>query len=297
MEKGDDIVWTKGKRLLLFFILIFLLLFMLTASEPTKYIPNTRYWFDGLSERMIVYAAGYIFRIEYDFVVRILSDSLGLGIHVFNLGIIAFILSLGIDWKVGDRLNCNKIYNLLLVIIAYYLAFQMLYYGFNKVFKCQFFLPEPNILYTTVGETSKDLLFWTVMGSSYSYTVFGGCLELLAAILLLNKKTRLLGALVCVVIMSNVVAINFCFNISVKFYATFFLLLALLLITPYAKSLYYFFVRQEFIPTDIGEEIIATKKQKWVKFIVIWVLLFEVLAPYVLANNFNDDLQERPPLH
>ena len=41
--------------------------------------------------------------------------------------------------------------------VAWFLALQLLQYGFDKVFKHQFYLPEPNTLYTPLGLLPPDL--------------------------------------------------------------------------------------------------------------------------------------------
>jgi hypothetical protein len=198
-------------------------------------------------------------------------------------------------------LNYDKISYAFYTYVRYYLALQLFLYGFNKVFKCQFFLPEPNTLYTLVGETPKDLLFWSAMGSSYFYTVFGGVMEVLAASLLLFRKTYLLGSLMAFGILSNVLAINLGFNISVKLYASFFLFLSFTLILPYLQSLYTFFIQQKFIKSTLWIPAFSTKKRQiqysLIKTISIWLLLFEALVPYFQVNNFNDDAQERSLFH
>jgi hypothetical protein len=140
------------------------------------------------------------------------------------------------------------------------------------------------------------------MGLSYGYTVFAGALEVLAGALILFRKTRTLGLLVAVGILSNVVAINFGFDISVKVYSLFLLYLALLLLSPQWMGLYQFLVLQQStqlkplppacasLPTPPKWRIIA-------KSLVVVLLLSETLLPYIQAGNFNDDTYPRPALH
>ena len=65
----------------------------------------------------------------------------------------------------------------------------------------------------------------------------GVILQVIAASLLLFKKTRTIGILITIGILTNVVAINFSFDISVKIYATFLFFLAILNYTSNKKSL------------------------------------------------------------
>ena len=109
------------------------------------------------------------------------------------------------------------------VIIRYYLAYQLMHYGFNKVFKWQFFLPEPNIVYSQIGWVSRELLYWSAIGSSYWFTVIAGGLEVLAGACLLFRKSLRIGLVLSLILLSNVVLINFTFNISVKLFSLFLL--------------------------------------------------------------------------
>lgn len=188
------------------------------------------------------------------------------------------------------------------LILHYYLALLLLKYGFDKVFKVQFYLPEPNTLYTPLGQLSKDILFWSTMGLSYGYTIFAGVLEVLAGALILFRKTRTLGLLVAIGILGNVVAINFGFDISVKVYSLFLFFLALLLSSPQWMRLYQFLVLQHTTQLKPTPQVLASlpKPQKWrtvVKSLVVALLLTETLLPYIQAGNFNDDTYPRPLLH
>jgi hypothetical protein len=279
---------------------IFVLLFTSSFSTPTYYIPNLRPYTDPIFEQLVLWTGTFIFRIQEPFIYQLTSDSTGAFIHTFNLIILAF-LGAWLWGRIQPSLNYSKFSYAFYTYVRYYLALQLFLYGFNKVFKCQFFLPEPNTLYTLVGETPKDLLFWSAMGSSYFYTVFGGMMEVLAASLLLFRKTYLLGSLMAFGILSNVLAINLGFNISVKLYASFFLFLSLILVLPYIQSLYTFFIHQKFIKSKVWVPVFSTKKRRiqysLIKTISIWLLLFEALVPYFKVNNFNDDAQERPLFH
>ena len=109
------------------------------------------------------------------------------------------------------------------VLVSNMLAFFLLRYGFDKLFKHQFYLPEPNTLYTPVGLLSKDILFWTSMGTSHSYNVFMGLIEIIPAFLLFFKRTRMLGGLISFAVLLNVLMINIGFDITVKILSSFLL--------------------------------------------------------------------------
>lgn len=291
--------WSNRQKYLFRVIWIFVGLFMITLSESTTHIPSIRIFTDPIFEQLVRWTTKVVFNIQEPIIYQLTSDSVGSFVHVIHIALFSLIGA----WfwgQIQPNLNYQRISYWSWVAGSYYLSLQLYLYGFNKVFKYQFFLPEPNTLYTLVGETPKDLLFWTVMGSSYGYTVFGGLLEVLAASLLLFRKTRLLGALFSLGIMGNVVAINFGFNISVKLYSSFLLLLSALLTMPFARPMYAFFIHQKQLNNTWFPDYQHQPKntiRMIVKILVIWLLLFESLAMYFIANNFNDDLEARPPFH
>lgn len=281
-------------------ILLFVPLVALSISDRFIYLPHWRDWTDPMATALVEWSAKWLWGINYSFISGLHSDSLGSYIHVGNMALIALLL--GGIWQYWKREALStKTWAWFNSFVAYYIAWQLLLYGFNKVFKYQFFLPEPNTLYTTVGQTPRDLLFWSAMGASYGYTVFAGILEVLAAILLLFRPTRLLGALLSAGIMANVLAINLGFNISVKLLSSFLLGLSLILIAPYGKQLYNLLIHKTgTAPHPYAPNLHTNTKTRWqqlAKIIVLWCLFFEVLGPYFEQQNFNDDLQARPAFH
>ncbi|MFT7614359.1 MAG: putative membrane protein YphA (DoxX/SURF4 family), partial [Parvicellaceae bacterium] len=137
----------------------------------------------------------------------ILSDSANMYLLCFLCSVVSLLLAIIWVWKLKEKLKIEKWTFWFLQIARYYLVIQMFQYGLNKLFKFQFYFPEPNTLFTTIGNSTKDILFWSSMGSSYEYTVFAGLIEILAASLLLFRKTRVLGALLLSGIMINVIMI------------------------------------------------------------------------------------------
>ncbi len=213
---------------------------------------------------------------------------------LIGIALLSSILSMA--FKLIKLPNTELLFN---AIINYYIALMLLKYGFDKVFKAQFYLPEPNILFTPFGNLSKDILYWSVMGTSYWYSFFAGVLEIIAVILLLFSRTRILGLLLALAIISNVLAINFGFNITVKLFSTFLLFLIVLQTGPHLRSLFQYFVlkRNNQLKPEKSFLVLFPFWRVFLKSFVIGVFLLEALVPHLRASNFNDDLAERPFLH
>ncbi|MEY3236229.1 MAG: hypothetical protein RI883_330 [Bacteroidota bacterium] len=225
------------------------------------------------------------------------SDSKGL----YFLVSFAIILSIVITpflLRFVKIIHLEKFKSVITIIATYYLAIILLKYGFDKVFKAQFYLPEPNILYTPFGKLDKDILFWSTMGTSYSYNLFMGFMEIIPAILILFKRTRQIGLLVSLGVLINVFAINLSFDISVKLFSGFLIILNLYLLIPTLKTMWNLFVlKKESIFIEQMDFSIAKSTEIILKSILICILILESLFPYLNSGNFNDDFAKRPFLH
>ena len=278
---------------------IFVIGFIIALPFPFYILPDIGKFlspfFESINEFWVT-----VINVDEGSFLRIISDSTGLYLHLITLFIVSVFGSL--VWTLIQRNKSNaKLKKWFHTGVAHYLALILFKYGFDKVFKHQFYLPEPNTLYTPLGELSPDILFWSSMGSSYHYSVFSGLIELLPAILLLFKKTRLLGGLIAMAVLVNVVMINFGFNISVKVYSLFLLFLSLIVIAPNFKQLYSFFLTNKQVNQQLEEVKFKSNKQLLIysitKSVVIGLILFESLGGYFEIGNFNDDTYPRPYLH
>lgn len=229
------------------------------------------------------------------------SDAPALYWLLVILGIASMVLVVLIG-KVRSLRSCRvSLIATCRVVCCYYLSLQLLKYGFDKVFKAQFYLPEPNILYTPLGQLDKDILFWSTMGTSWSYNVLMGLMEIIPAVLLLFRRTRIIGLFLTAGVLVQVVMINFSFGITVKLFSTFLLLLTVLLLSPVSGRLYSFFVGQKNVALPVGLWDLPFLKPVFmkaaVKSFVVGILLLEALYPYLKYRNFNDDLAPRPEMH
>lgn len=277
---------------------VFFLLFILTFEFEYSILPFIYLCINPFFELLVSTTGTLFFGFENGFSSVISSDSVGLYIHVFNL----FLISIGIVSFIEIIFKQNEV-NLrlyLLNLLTFYLSLQLLIYGFDKVFKAQFFLPEPNTLYTPLKDIPKDLLYWSTIGVSRGYSIFLGLAEVVTGLFLLNRKTRLVGIILGVGIMINVVAVNFGFDISVKVYSLFLLAGFIVLASPYFEFFHQVFIHQKPVIFPIEKESLLISKpivKKGLKWALILLFLAEGLFPFIATNNFNDDTFPRPKFH
>ncbi|MCS3778755.1 hypothetical protein [Tsukamurella ocularis] len=118
------------------------------------------------------------------------------------------------------------------------LAVAMLLYGLAKVIPAQMgHMNLPAYQLQAVGDTEPFSLLWGYMAASTPYTVVTGAIELTAGLLLIVPRTRLAGALLSVVALTQIVLLNLFYDVPVKLLAAELLVIALILALPYRGEL------------------------------------------------------------
>jgi len=252
-----------------FSIGVWLLLSILTLPFPFAIFPQFNY---AQSDSIVLYK-----------IVAVIS------IPALGIGMLGYWTKKDVGkWK--ESLN---------IILTYVLLFFLLKYGFDKIFKNQFYFPEPNILHTPLGQLNKDILFWSTMGTSYGYNIFMGVMEIIPALLLLHRKTRFLGSIFAFGVLLNVFVLNLSFDISVKLLSLLLLLNAAYLLLFYRKLIlvictFDFGVYQI---NPINDNQSNTVFQRLLKGLIIGVFCAEIFLPFIELEIFNLDHRIKPTYH
>lgn len=131
------------------------------------------------------------------------------------------------------------------------LGVAMINYGLAKLFPLQMPPPSLAVLNEPLGNTSPMTMLWTLIGLNPVYEMICGAAELSAGILILFRRTGLLGELLTAFLTTNIVLYNFCFDVPVKLYAAHLVLMSLALIVPDMPSLFnFFFLHRPSKPID-----------------------------------------------
>lgn len=188
-------------------------------------------------------------------------------------------------WVFFDRhrRQDGRIHQLVRVYVRYVLAAAMLSYGLSKVVGMQFPFPDLSRLQQTYAETSPTSLLWTFMGYGTAYSVLAGTAELAGGLLLLFQRTITLGALVVTAVMTNVIMLNFCYDVQVKLYSMHLLLFAIFLLGPDLKRLADVFV---FNRPVAAVPLVRVWPARWMatgelvlKMLIVGWIFFENAAP------------------
>lgn len=191
-------------------------------------------------------------------------------------------------WRIND--------SQLRTILAYYLSLILLRYGMDKILLLQFPEPEPNLLYTPMGMLDRDILYWSVMGLGKGYTFFIGLSELIPGLLLLFKRTRTIGAFLAFIILLNVLAVNFGFDISVKMFSMMLTLIALYLSAPVFITLFDHFILAKSSATEHknNEPEMFRKRHYLLKTVIIIVVFAELAFSYLFPSGYDSAAKMAP---
>mgnify|MGYP001627136235 CR=1 FL=1 len=212
------------------------------------------------------------------------SDSKNLFVFVGCIGLLSMLLALFGFLK--KRFNTSELAELTRSIVSLFLTLILLKYGLDKIFQQQFPIPEPNLLYTSLGQLDKDILYWSTMGSSYSYNLFLGFTEVIAGLLLFLRKTSALGSLAAVFIFINVLAVNLSFDISVKLFS------GLLLLMSFFLARHHLLCIVSTQPAENQTEQLGytLKGNVKIQIGIALLILAEALFPYFKSANHADEL-------
>ena len=223
--------------------------------------------------------------------------------HYVQLSIIAGLaLLLTIVLSVVDRhrLHYRTAFAWLTVFIRYTLAFILIMYGSIKVIQLQFPFPSLYRLTQDFGDASPMGLAWTFIGYSSGYNLFAGLGEVVGGILLFSRRTTTLGAIVALGVMSNVMMMNFFYDIPVKLFSSHLVVMALFLLSADAVRLVRFFLLNQPVPPRQYALQLSQRTRRIlliIKVVLIGGTLFTYAERAIAGQKERGTLAPPPPLY
>jgi hypothetical protein len=199
-------------------------------------------------------------------------------IAVEALGAIPFALI----WTIFDRRNrINEVLREAgYVAVRYTLAAAMLNYGAAKVIDYQG-IPQPAPLewIRPLGEISTGQLMWTWLGYSPTFHFFAGVNETVGGILLLFRRTTLLGSLLLLPVMVYVTAMDVAFHVGPQAGAALFAVSALYLVARDGQRLADVFVFGR--PTSPRVAVVGNRIGRGLWVAAVAVIFWNYALPHV----------------
>lgn len=243
---------------------------------------------DSLWEWLVPWVGAHILRLETPAVpLQTGSGDLAFAwVLIFCKLVVALAATVVWSWLGRGRRAHPVVADWLQVYLRFALVVILFGYGMAKILPVQFQPPQLDRLLQPYGQASPMALLWTLMGYSRPYAAFGGWLEAIGGLLLFSRRTTLLGALLLAGVMSNVVLLNFCFDVPVKQYSSHLLLTALFLALPDARRLGDFFLgRATVAPRPLGSPHLPARWRRPAR-VVKWAFVLYVCGT-ITTNTYQ----------
>ncbi len=292
--------WHPFTRTAFRFAFVYLLIYNLPFPlNAFPYVDKVAEFYNFFWTWIVVHVARTAFHTEIATVFN------GSGDRAFDYLLVACLLLISlviaVIWTIFDRkrLSYPTLYRWLNIYVRFALGTTMIGYGAFKVISSQFPPPTLDRLMQSYGDSSPMGLLWTFMGSSEPYTMFVGFAEMVAGVLLFPRKTSTLGALMSIGVLSNVVALNFSYDVPVKLYSMHLLAMAVFLALPDARRLANFFLLNR--PVERVPVQPLFRRKLWQRGALVFASLFLIAVlgtslyqSYAQRRNF---IARRSPLY
>ncbi|HEV2845890.1 MAG TPA: hypothetical protein VG477_13640, partial [Thermoanaerobaculia bacterium] len=173
------------------------------------------------------------------------------------------------------------------VFLRFVLVITLFSYGAAKGFPTQFPTLRLYRLRQTFGEISTMRILWTFMGASTTHVVLTGLAETLGALLLIPRRTRLLGALVSLGIFTNVLMLNLSYDVCVKLFSFHLLAASVLLTAPDLRRLASLFVLdREVEPAEHRPLFAKASANRWAA--IVWTVFLAGYGVFWMSKSYVD---------
>jgi len=298
--------WTIAQKLAFRFLMLFFILFVLL--EPNGVIPFYdgiyNLFSDAVMQKFIIWAAKHILHLAKP--VTIVPTGSGDTTYDYLMVLFIAITSFAgmlvwsaFDWKRG---HYNKLLYWLTVLVRYYLALTMIFYGSIKIVKLQFPESSPGRLLQPLGYFSPMGLEWNYMGFSAGMNYITGIAEFTCGLLLFFRRTTKLGAILGLVVAGNIMAVNYCYDVPVKLLSTMLVVMSLFLLMKDARRLVNFFLLNKEAPP--ANQRAYRFKARWknitltvAKYLLVVYVAIGYLLGDIQAGAYSGDNAPKTPLY
>lgn len=210
--------------------------------------------------------------------------------------LVAFVVALFLAavWSAFDRkgtevnIKYNILYYWTLVVARYTAALGIIAWGFKKFVPKQMELPSRTFLETPFGDFSEQKIYWQYVRISQPYEVFLGFAEITIGLLLLFRKTTVLGAFLLAIVLFNVCLANHAYDGMVHVGSFLYTVAGVIILWPYVTPIWKLFITGE---TVTPYHYAPAFDRKWQVIVrggikVLIMLVFVVYNYYLHLNDY-----------
>ena len=195
------------------------------------------------------------------------------------------------SWLDRKRLSYNRLNYWFRFYLRYSVAIIMLSYGILKLIPVQMPYPNAFALLGRFGDQNHFFVLWNFMGTSPGYEIFSGLCEITASLLLLFRRSSVFGSLLMCAVLTNVVALNIFYNVSVKVFSSLLLVCVLYLLAPFFQRFVKLFLYEDEVSISEKQHYFQSKQTKYL-LNVLGALLISVFLITSIDGNLKRHHQD-----
>jgi hypothetical protein len=285
LESGAK--WKQWQKILFRFFFIFLSALTIFAYNPAMEVLDFSYRrqaaFFGHLKGLAGWLDNHVFHLAYiprEQAIYFTDTHFGV---ILTLTILAIAITATVIWTVLDtkRNNYNRLYFWFCNYLAYYIFLAMSAYAIGKIIPVQCSYPEADQLMDRWGAIKNWELLFRFMGTSPLYCMFCGWLELIASLLILFNRTRVIGGILIVLELVNIFLLNIFYNNNVILLSGILLLCSLFIIAGAFPKLYTLFIKLQ--PVSLGRRRYSFTTP-WKKYVMIALCFLPAWKVYKSAD-------------
>ncbi len=179
-----------------------------------------------------------------------------------------------------ELINSEKIQSWFTTLLRYWIAFLLIDFGFQKIFETNFAYSF-HINDSLVSTLNGTELTWNYFGYSYGMSFILGIFQIIGSVLLLFRRTTLLGVGILFPVVFNIVLINIFYQIGLITLLTSFLILFSLtyLLYQYKVDILGFYNQFKNTLPSVGSNVSKTLGR-----------LFCIVFPFLFVLYYNKDV-------
>jgi hypothetical protein len=281
---------TAVTRVAFRFTVVYLGLFILATQLSGSMVPNLSVDYRGLGRispmrEITEWTGRALFGLTSELGGSSAGEPLFFWVQTFWILAAAIVGTIVWEWLDRRRAGDVTLHAWFRVFVRFALAASLFEYGMTKIIPTQFPAPALTTLVTPVGDLTLSALLWTTIGASPAYQIFAGCVETLAAILLVIPRTATLGAVIGLGAALQVFALNMTYDVGLKATSFHLVLLALFLLAPDVPRLTDLFVRNR--ATGLSQEPPLARTRRGARLALAAQLAFGayLLGMYTYINT------------
>jgi uncharacterized membrane protein YphA (DoxX/SURF4 family) len=204
-------------------------------------------------------------------------------VSLFFIGIVFFTVDFfkNRQQKPTSKINFSKqkVFDFLIIVLRYYLAYYMITYGLGKILGGQFGHRSAEILNTPLKDVDKFNLAWQLFSLDRTFDVVVGISQIIGAILIMINRTALVGAFMLLPILGQIFLVDLAFTTSMLGHSLTIRLAGMIFADM--LILFYYKERMVLIWNNLTNGMNTKFKYKWWVFLMLPLL--GMISDFVIA--------------